>query len=50
MNKEEEIVFDKVKLPEMVTATCDKCNHNMDKPFEVEPSILMALEKFIEVE
>jgi len=53
LNKEEEIDFGKtkvpVKLPEKVAATCDKCSHNMDRPLEIEPSILMALEKFIEV-
>ena len=45
-----EIVFDAVTLPEKVAATCDKCNHNMDKALEVKPAILMALEKFIKVE
>ncbi len=50
LEQEVEIVFEKVKLPEKVAATCDKCNHNMDKPLELEPSILMALEKFVEVE
>ena len=49
MNQEVEVVFEKVKLPEKVAATCDKCNHNMDKSLEIEPSVLMALEKFIEV-
>lgn len=44
-----ELVVEKVKLPEKVAATCDKCNHNMDKQFEIEPVILMALEKFVEV-
>ena len=39
----------KVKLPEKVASTCDKCNHNMDKPLEIEPNILIVLEKFIEV-
>jgi len=48
-DQEVEIVFEKVKLPEKVAATCDKCNHNMDKQFEIEPVILMALEKFVEV-
>ena len=47
--QEVEVVFDKVKLPERVASTCDACHHNMDRPFEVEPSILMALEKFVEV-
>ena len=49
MSIEVEIVIKKVKLPEKVAATCDACHHNMDKAFEIEPSILMALDKFIEV-
>ena len=53
MNKEEDIDFGKtkvpVKLPEKVAATCDKCSHNMDRPLEIEPSALMALDKFVEV-
>ncbi len=48
MNQEVEIVMDKVKLPEKVASTCDKCNHNMDKPFEIEPKIMLALDKFVE--
>lgn len=35
-----ELVFDKVKLPSMVDG----------KPFQIEPSILVPLEKFVEVE
>ncbi len=50
MNQGVEVVIAKVKLPEKVSATCDKCNHNMDKMLEIEPSVLMALEKFVEVE
>ena len=50
MAQEGEVTCDKVKLPEKVAATCDKCNHNMDKMLEIEPNILMFLEKFIEVE
>ena len=49
MAHEEEIVIEKVRLPEKVSATCDKCNHNMDKALEIEPKILMALDKFVEV-
>ncbi len=49
MNQEQEVVFEKVKLPEKVASTCDKCSHNMDKMLEIEPSVLMALEKFVEV-
>ena len=49
MAQESEIACEKVKLPEKVAATCDKCNHNMDKQFEIEPQVLMQLEKFVEV-
>ena len=43
------VEFTPVKLPEYVAATCDKCNHNMDRLLEIEPIILASLEKFIEV-
>jgi len=46
---EVELDIKKVKLPETVAATCDKCHHNMDRPFEIEPAILLALEDFIEI-
>jgi len=49
-DQEVEVVFDKVKLPEKVATTCDKCSHNMDKMLEIEPGILVALEKFVTVE
>ncbi len=49
MNQEVEVDIQKVKLPEKVATTCDKCSHNMDKPLEIEPSILMALAPFVEV-
>lgn len=39
MNQEVEVVIEKVKLPEEVDG----------KPLQLEPSILMALEQFIEV-
>ena len=48
LEQEIEVVFDKVKLPEKVASTCDACHHNMDRPLEIEPSLLMALDKFIE--
>uniref|UniRef100_A0A6H1ZK45 Uncharacterized protein n=1 Tax=viral metagenome TaxID=1070528 RepID=A0A6H1ZK45_9ZZZZ len=41
--------IEKVKIPEKVASTCDKCHHNMDRPFEIEGSILMALDFLIEV-
>jgi len=49
MAQEVTIAFDKVKLPENVASTCDQCHHNMDKAFEIEPMILIQLEKFLEV-
>ena len=49
MEQTVEIVFDKVKLPEKVAATCDACHHNMDRTLEIEPSTLMALEPFVEL-
>ncbi|MBC8274111.1 MAG: hypothetical protein H8E40_03990 [Chloroflexi bacterium] len=47
--QEAEVVFEKVTLPEKVAATCDACHHNMDKLLEIEPNILLALEKFVSV-
>jgi len=49
MTQEVEVVFETIKLPEKVAATCDKCHHNMDKALEIEPATLMALEKFVEI-
>ena len=49
MAQEVEVVIEKVKLPERVAATCDACHHNMDRLLEIEPKILLQLEKFIEV-
>ncbi len=41
--------FEMVKIPQMVASTCDACHHNMDRPLEIEPWILMLLMKFVEV-
>jgi len=49
MAQEVEIVIGKVKLPEKVASTCDKCHYNMDRMFEIEPALLVALDKFVEV-
>ena len=49
MSQEVEMVVEKVKLPEKVAATCDACHHNMDKLYEVEANVLIALDKFVEV-
>ena len=48
MGQEVTVVFEKVKLPEKVASTCDKCSHNMDKAFEIEPNTLISLDKFVE--
>jgi len=47
--QEDEFVFEKIRLPEKIAGTCDACKHNMDVTFQLEPRILMALEKFVEV-
>jgi len=44
-----QITVEKVRMPEMIPSTCDFCHHNMDKKLEIEPWILAALEKFIDV-
>jgi len=49
LETEVDIEATKVKLPEVISATCDACHHNMDRPLEIEPWILAALEKFVEV-
>jgi len=50
MEQEVEVVLEKVKLPEKVVEKCDKCEAIIGKPLQIEASVLMALEKFIEVE
>ncbi len=49
LNLEVEIVFEKMKLPEKIAATCDACHHNMDKPLVIESEILKPLVAFIEI-
>ncbi len=46
--QEDNLEFEKIKMPEKVTGTCDACHHNMDVTLQIEPSILIALEKFVE--
>ena len=46
---ESEVVISKVKLPEKIAGTCDKCDHNMDIPLQIEGDILLSLNKLIEV-
>ncbi len=42
-----DVNFQKVKLPEMVASTCDKCHHNMDKSLEIETVLLLQLSSFL---
>jgi len=49
MAQEVKMVIEKVKLPEMVASTCEACHHNMDKALEIEPAVLLLLDKFIEI-
>lgn len=46
---EVEVVVTKVKLPEKIAGTCDKCNHNMDVPLQLTQGTLIALAKLVEV-
>jgi hypothetical protein len=39
----------KIKLPEKIAGTCDKCHHNLDVTFTIKTGILLALEDFVEV-
>jgi len=49
MTQEVEVVIEKVKLPEKGTIVCDNCKKILEKPFEIEATTLIALDKFIEV-
>ena len=49
LSQEEEFAFEKIRIPEKITGTCDACKHNMDVFLQIEPNVLMALEKYIEV-
>jgi len=48
--EEAELPDIKFSLPMVVSATCDKCHHNMDRPLELEPSILSPLLEFIDID
>jgi len=49
LSLEVEVVVSKVKLPEKIAGTCDKCNHNMDVPLQLTQGTLIALAKLVEV-
>ncbi len=47
---DEDLSIKKVVLPEKITGTCNKCNHNMDVTFEIKPMILVPLlDVFVEL-
>ena len=48
MDETVEVKSAKITVSATVASTCDKCNHNMDKPLEIEPNILEALIDFLE--
>ena len=47
MSQEVEVEISTFKLPEMATIKC-KCGNVIQAPLELEPSILLQLERFIE--
>lgn len=52
MDKESDIDIkpdDPIRLPEKISDTCDKCRHNMDKVFTIEPNTLALLVPFIDL-
>lgn len=49
MEIEDEFAFEKIKIFEKVAGTCDSCHHNMDVVLQIEPAVLIPLERFIEV-
>jgi len=48
LSQEDNLEFEKIKMPEKITGTCDACHHNMDVTLQIEPSILISLEKLVE--
>ncbi len=44
-----ELEIDPVMLPLTVDSVCEKCNTPVTRPLEIEPAILMLLDKFIKV-
>ena len=48
--KEVEMEIGTVDLPTMVMEKCEKCEAVIEKPLQIEPTVLMALDKFVEIE
>ena len=47
---DEDLSIKKVKLPDVIAGSCDKCHHNLDIKFLIEPEILVPLvDLFVEV-
>ncbi len=50
MEWEEDIEFERVKLPKEISCLCPSCKRNMEIPFLIDPQTLLPLkEHFIEV-
>ena len=49
LDQEVELVFEKVKLPEIAPLKCEKCGLITEGAPQVEPMNLLALEKFVGV-
>lgn len=49
LDQEINLEFEKVKLPEKVSARCEKCGEMVETDFQIEPNTLMALKEFVEV-
>ena len=47
--EEVELKVVRVELPTTIREQCDRCEAVIEKPLQVEPTVLLALEKFIEV-
>ena len=48
--KEVELKVETVDLPTMVMEKCEKCGAVIEKPLQIEPTVLMALDKFVGIE
>ena len=49
MASEHSFPIQKVLLPEKIASTCDACHHNMDRPLEIEPGVMLPLVKLVGV-
>ena len=49
-SKEVDMDVETVKLPTTIVEKCEKCESVIEKPLQIEPIVLLSLEKFIEIE